>query len=89
MERANVWDDTNVVIFSDHPGPDIKSIPTTREFKRTNRIPLLIKLAGQRKTVTVDREVEARNLYFVLKELFENRLRNPDDVEKLLAGSVP
>jgi hypothetical protein len=89
MERANVWDDTNVLIFSDHPGPDIKSIPTTREFKRTNRIPLLLKLAGQRKTVTVDREVEARNLYFVLKELFENRLRNPDDVEKLLAGSGP
>ncbi len=84
MERAGVWDDTNVLIFADHRGPDMDFLEPG--IKQSDKVPILLKLAGQTQPVTMNGKIEARRLFYVLKELFEDRLHDPRAIEPILTG---
>lgn len=89
MEKAGVWEGTNVIITSDHwwrayfwrtryfwSDEDENLYKAGLDY----RVPLLIKLNGQKETINYEKEINTVLVHDLIISLLNNQLVRPDDV---------
>lgn len=96
MEEAGVWDQTNLIVTSDHPlRPDewIKFDSWTEEERRLTgniqreTVPCLIKIAGSKSRLESDRRFSTIALSSLSLELLQGRIRSVSELDGFLAGT--
>ncbi len=85
MTAAAVWDSTHVIITSDHPWRD----NTHDGVVDRHRVPLLIKLAGQRQRLVFDDEIQLTGLRRLVRDLFERPNYRPEWIPQAMSGAGP
>lgn len=90
MEDAGTWENTTVIITSDHWWRDdvwSSKVLWTDEDEaislvsgNDNRVPFLIKMAGQKDTVHYDQEFNTVVIHDLIIELLKNNLSEPEEV---------
>lgn len=82
MTDAGLWDSTNLFLFSDHP----TVFATEYRDPDDNRIPLVIKMAGQRERLEIHEPIEAVRLYGLLDRIFRGEISTPRETTAYLLG---
>jgi hypothetical protein len=76
MEKSRTWEKTTVVVTSDH------SLRSFRTFggRRDPRVPLLIKLAGDKQPVQYQDHLETILIHDLILAVFRGELKEPEEV---------
>jgi arylsulfatase A-like enzyme len=75
VERAGLWEKTTIMVFGDH-GRRAADYITVRD----NRVPLMVKLAGQAEGVAVPGPVDLLKLHDLTLEILAGRITTADQV---------
>ena len=76
MEQAGLWDQTTVLVSSDHQYRQLAAIGESRDL----RIPFLLKLAGHSEAIRYERSFNTVLSHDLIIEILEGRLRTPEEV---------
>ncbi len=88
MESAGVWDDSYIILTSDH-GFTLGSWPeVVPPEKMDPRVPLLVKFPGQRQTYVYDERFLMVSLRAVLQGMFSGKLTRPEQMKDYLTYPV-
>ena len=97
MEAARLWNDSIVLVTSDHPYRDWlwgapaqfdgHQIPHTRNSAVYTNVPVLLKLAGQNEEVVYDRRFNTLILKDLILSLLRGDIRTPSQVAHAIDSS--
>jgi hypothetical protein len=76
MEQAGLWDETTVLITSDHPWKKAERY----DGKRDDRIPLLLKMPGQRESVVYEHQFSSEHVKDLILSILAARTTDPPSV---------
>jgi len=78
MEATNTWDNTHVLISSDHPWR-MELFPTF-DGKRDSRVPFLLRFSGQQEPFYHPSPFNTLTSHELILGLLENRFSGPEEV---------
>ncbi|NLY75432.1 MAG: LTA synthase family protein [Firmicutes bacterium] len=80
MEAEGVWEETNIIISSDHPYGKAKKF----DGKKDHRVPFMVKLAGQKKAISYQPEFNTVLTHDLVLDILRKKVTTHDELTQWL-----
>ncbi len=85
LRDNDLWDSTMIIISADHGWRR----STIYDGKFDLRVPMVIKLAGQKRPFVYRKRLETIHTHRLVKAAFAGRLAGPEDIAPVMRGDAP
>jgi len=84
LEAGGLWDDTNIIITTDHHRPVVRDRPEDVELER--RVPFFVKLAGERQGIEYGKRLETIHLRELLQGIMAGKINSHQSVSDFFSA---